>query len=164
MKRHIRRNTQRGVTLVVGLIMLVLITLIVVAAFTLSSSNLKAVGNMQFRDEAVAAASVAIEQVVSSNFTALPVASTVQVDIDNNGADDYTVTVGVPQCVQAVEISSGLAGLSGVTANVPSTVDYNTVWEIQAQVTSNATGASVTMRQGIRRRMTQLQYAASACV
>ncbi|UUZ64284.1 hypothetical protein LP417_03665 [Polaromonas sp. P1-6] len=38
---------QSGATLVVALIMLTLITLLVVNAFTLSSSNLKAVGNMQ---------------------------------------------------------------------------------------------------------------------
>ena len=49
-------HAQHGATLVVGLIMLVLITLMVTSAFMLSSINLKSVGNMQFRDEAVAAA------------------------------------------------------------------------------------------------------------
>ena len=50
------RHSQRGITLFVGLIMLVLITLMVTSAFTLSTSNLKSVGNMQARDEAIAAA------------------------------------------------------------------------------------------------------------
>ena len=47
--------------LVIGLIMIVLITLIVVNAFTLSSANLKSVNNMQLRDEALAAAGQAVQ-------------------------------------------------------------------------------------------------------
>ena len=64
------------------LIVLTLITLVVVSAFTLSSSNLKAVGNMQARDESVAAADQAIELVISSAFTDAPVAQEVNVDIN----------------------------------------------------------------------------------
>jgi Tfp pilus assembly protein PilX len=63
---------QRGVTLVIGLIMLVLITLMVISAFMLSNTNLKAVGNMQFRDEAIAAANVAIERSLAKTFTLVP--------------------------------------------------------------------------------------------
>ena len=42
--------------------MLALITLLVVNAFTLSSSNLKAVGNMQAREETMAAANQALTE------------------------------------------------------------------------------------------------------
>lgn len=158
-------RTQQGATLIVGLIMLVLLTLVVTSAFMLSSGNLKSVGNMQFRDEAVAAASMAIEQIISSDFTTLPVSSTVLVDIDQDGTNDYTVNILTPVCVQAVTIAASVATLSGVTSGVPSTVDYNTVWDIEARVlgSGNTAGAAVTIWQGVRKRLTETQYAASAC-
>lgn len=168
------RRTQRGATLVVGLIMLVLLTLVVTTAFMMSSGNLKAVGNMQFRDEAIAAANVAIEEVIGTNFTAAPTAATVDVDIDRDcgvikpevevlDCVDYRVDVAVPQCIQAVPVAADVSGLSGVTSGVPTSTDFNTVWDVEARVNSVATGAEVTIRQGIRRRITQPQYEASAC-
>ena len=57
--------SQRGVTLVVSLIVMILITMMVLAFLALSNSNFKSVGNMQFRNEATAAANKAIEQVIS---------------------------------------------------------------------------------------------------
>jgi hypothetical protein len=157
------RRAQRGATLVVGLIMLVLLTLVVTTAFMMSSGNLKAVGNMQFRDEAIAAANVAIEQVISTNFTGLPVASVVPVDIDQDGFSDYTVTVNAPVCIQAVPVGGTVATLSGVTSGVPSSADWNTVWDIEALVDNATTGAAVVIRQGVRRRLTEPQYLASVC-
>ncbi len=157
-------RTQKGATLVVGLIMLVLLTLVVTSAFTLSTTNLKAVGNMQFRDEAIAAANVAIERVISSDFTTLPVGLTVVVDIDQNGETDYTVVVIPPVCIQVAGVASSIETLSGVSSGVPYAADYTTVWDIQAQVSSSATGAAVTIRQGVRKRLTKPQYDASTCV
>lgn len=160
------RRTQQGATLIVGLIMLVLLTLVVTSAFMLSSGNLKSVGNMQFRNEAIAAANVAVEQIISSDFTTLPASSIIPVDIDRDGTNDYTVNIMTPVCVQAVSISTSIATLSGVTSGVPSTIDYNTVWDIKARITSasNTAGAKVTIWQGVRKRLTETQYAASACV
>ncbi len=158
------RRAQRGATLVVGLIMLVLLTLVVTTAFMMSSGNLKAVGNMQFRDEAIAAANVAIEGVISTNFTQNPQASLdTPVDFDLDGETDYLVDVFAPECIQAVPVTADISGLSGVTSGVPTSTDFNTVWDIQAQVNSATTGAAVTIRQGIRRRLTQPQYEASVC-
>lgn len=157
------RRAQRGATLVVGLIMLVLLTLVVTTAFMMSSGNLKAVGNMQFRDEAIAAANVAIEEIIGTNFTAAPTAADVDVDIDRDNVVDYTVNVMMPQCIQAVPVAADVSGLSGVTSGVPTSTDFNTVWDVEARVNSVATGAEVTIRQGIRRRITQPQYEASAC-
>src|SRR5688572_26041587 len=98
MKRSASVDRQRGATLVVGLIMLVLITLLVTSAFTLSNTNSKSVGNMQIRNEAVAAANKAIEQVVSSPFTAAPAAEAIDVDLNNDGTTDYTVAFAAPTC------------------------------------------------------------------
>jgi Tfp pilus assembly protein PilX len=157
------RKAQRGATLVVGLIMLVLLTLVMTSAYMLSSGNLKAVGNMQFRDEAIAATNAAIEQIISSDFTTLPVSSTILVDIDQDGTDDYSVAVQTPVCIQAVPISGGVANLSGVTSGVPSSTDYNSVWDIEARVNSTTTGAAVIIRQGVRKRLTEPQFNVSAC-
>lgn len=94
-------HRQRGAAMIVGLIMLVLITLTVIAAFTLSQGNLKAVGNIQVRNEAVAAANRAIEEVVTSLLPAsapltTPVGTQSDVDINNDGQVDYNVTIAPP--------------------------------------------------------------------
>ncbi len=152
---------QRGATLIIGLILLVLIGLIVVNAFTLSSSNLKSVGNMQVREEAVAAANQAVEQVISSDFTASLVAQTVTVDINKDDSVDYTVAVATPTCVRAtrsafsppsdVELGPGMSGGS----------TWNTDWDISATVNDASTGAGVRVRQGVRVLLSQSQRAAA---
>ena len=83
MKRIPSPRAQQGITLIVGLIMLVLITLIVTSAFMLSHTNLKSVGNMQFRDESIAAANVAIEQVLASPFYISPAAESIMLCTGN---------------------------------------------------------------------------------
>lgn len=145
-----RRAHQRGATLIVGLIMLVLLALIVVNAFTLSSSNLKAVGNMQARDEAIAAANRAIELVTSSPFTDPPTAQSVNVDLNQDGTTDYVVAVAVPACVRAtVSASAAPSDVElGAAMSIGST--WNTDWEIDATVSDGATGASARVRQGVR--------------
>lgn len=154
---------QKGVTLIVGLIMLILITLMVTTAFTLSSTNLKSVGNMQFRNESIAAANKAIEQVVGTNFdtgfSSVPVAQIIPYDINNDGVADYTVAVASPVCIQTTEVagsgsegactSATLEGFSGC-----GTANYSTLWDIDATVTDAVSGATVRVRQGLRVELT----------
>lgn len=149
------RHSQRGVTLIVGLIMLVMITLLVAGAFTLSSSNLKSVGNMQVREESVAAANLAIEQVITSPFTDAPVAQEINVDIDKNGTTDYTVSVSAPTCIKALIATAPGATEVGFIGGGGST--WNTEWDIDAQVTDAASGGSVRVRQGVRVRLSDAQ-------
>jgi Tfp pilus assembly protein PilX len=69
----IRRRSQYGATLLVALIMLVLLTLFAVSALNTSTTNLKAVGNMQARTEALNAAQQVVETAISSSqFTTTP--------------------------------------------------------------------------------------------
>ena len=145
---------QRGATLIVGLIMIVLITLIVINAFNLSSSNLKSVGNMQVREEAVAAANQAVEQLVSSSFTNAIGSQTFTVDINKDGANDYSVAIAVPVCIRAaVATAEALGDLDfGSTGS-----NWYTDWDIDATVTDAATGAAVRVRQGVRVPLTQAQ-------
>ncbi|RPJ45090.1 MAG: hypothetical protein EHM16_13740 [Betaproteobacteria bacterium] len=150
-------RAQRGATLVVGLIMLVLITLMVTSAFMLSTGNVRAVGNMQFRSEAMAAANMAIEQVLGSPFTTAPGAEHIEVDIDNDGDTDYEVELATPTCIRATvalpaNASSILLGPAMSTAS-----HWNTVWDIDAEVNDPVTGASIRIRQGVRVLLLQSQ-------
>lgn len=149
-------GSQRGATLIVGLIMLVLITLIVLSAYTFSSSNLKSVGNMQIREEALAAANLATEQVIASPFTDAPTRQEINVDINKDGINDYVVVVEAPTCIKAVIASSpGNTQIGFNTGGGGST--WNTEWDINSRVTDTASGASVQIRQGVRVQISDVQ-------
>ncbi len=158
---------QRGAALVVGLILLTLITVMVVSAFNLSSTNVQSVGNMQLRDEAIAAANRGIELVMSSAFTSAPAAQTVDVDIDNDGIMDFHVDFAKPACVSAERIAGASVPPSSMflgSSFAASTSDsYRTVWDLQADVSAFdqstvAHGTAVHVHQGVRVLLTEVQY------
>jgi len=175
---------QSGAALIIGMIMLLLITLVVTAAFNLSSANLKAVGNLQTRNEAVAAANRAIEEVATSLLAtgedgvpsvAAPQGTVSMVDINNDGVDDYKVTVAPPVCVRATKAvdsggggATGPGGISGGASSSGSGLaalpdQYNAVWDISTTVTDTTTGATGTttsVRQGVRALLNKAQYEA----
>lgn len=149
-RRLISARSQRGATLIIGLIMIVLITLIVVNAFSLSSTNLKAVGNMQVRNEAIAAANQAIEQVLSSPFTNAPAAQSLNVDINKDGTNDYVVAIALPTCRRAVIAASADPSDVELGPSLSSGSTWNTEWDIDSTVIDATSGASVRVRQGVR--------------
>ena len=132
-RKHSHR-AERGAALVVSLIMLTLITMMLASAFALSTTNSKSVTNTQIRNEAIAAANAAIEQVVSSPFTDAPAAESINIDINNDGTVDYTVNFAVPKClssttvtptslpVSSLSLGSTFASISssGDSSNMPS--------------------------------------------
>jgi type II secretory pathway pseudopilin PulG len=150
MKMHPLRHRQRGATLIVGLVMLALITILVATAFTLSSTNLKSVGNMQFRNEALAAVSKAVEMVLASSFTVTPVAQEIEVDINNDNTTDYTVAIAAPVCVRATPAGATTKSSIALGSSMSQVTDWNTIWDIDASVTDEATGATVRTRSGVR--------------
>ncbi len=156
MRQVASKHSQRGITLFVGLIMLVLITLMVTSAFTLSTTNLKSVGNMQAKDEAIAAANQAIEQVLSSPFTTVPTAEEINVDINNDGTVDYVASIAIPTCIRA-SIESAAVKTSGTLPAMSTVNTYNTVWDIQATVENAKTGAKTIVQAGTRVLLTQAQ-------
>lgn len=156
-------RSQRGATLVVGLIMLVLITLLVTSAFTLSTSGLKSVGNMQSRDEAIAAGNAVIEQVVSSPFTDAPAGETINVDLNNDGTMDYMVVLSTPTCVSASQIAGTSVPPSSISLgsafSTSTSSQYQTVWDLDANVSDlHGSGAAIRVHQGVRVLLTQTQY------
>jgi Tfp pilus assembly protein PilX len=99
-------RSQRGTTLIVALIMLVLLTLFAVSSFNTANTNLKVVGNMQQKNEALNAAQAAIESVISTpQFIANPAnavpvpcaaANTMCTDVTGDGVADFTTTLVSP--------------------------------------------------------------------
>ncbi|TBW06583.1 hypothetical protein E0E50_20810 [Azotobacter chroococcum subsp. isscasi] len=146
---------QTGATLVVGLIMLLLFTLMVSSTFMLSTTNLKAVGNMQSRDESIAAANMATNLVLSTPFTSSPSADQVEVDLNDDGVVDYTVDIAEPDCVQA-SLADATAP-SSVTLPAMSNSTWNTVWEIRAAVSDPVSGADTLVRSGVRVLLTKAE-------
>jgi Tfp pilus assembly protein PilX len=147
MSRPIPR--QRGTALVVSLIMLTLITILVITALNLGSANFRAVTNTQFRDEAIAAANLAIQSRISSTFVDLPATTEDNVDIDNDGTTDYVVQV-TPTCISASVAETADPSSAALPPAMSLASTWNTVWDIAAVVTDDTTGASVVVHAGTR--------------
>lgn len=154
---------QSGSTLLVALIMLVLLTLVAVSAINSTTTSLQMVGNAQFREEANAAAQQAIEKVISTD-TFQTVAPTPQnIDVNNDGAADYTVTFApAPSCISVKPVVVGDPGVPNICASSIGAVCYWTVWDIRAVVSDVNTGASVTLHQGVK-TIAGLNAAVASC-
>lgn len=172
-------GSQRGATLVIGMIMLVLVTLFILAAINMSTTNLRVMGNEQARNEAVQAAQQAVEQVASVDFTKNPPTTTaptvVTVDINGDTTPDYQATV-TAACLNSVPVkvteldpndtvndgpcflstsssTSGNTGSGGASGN---SLCSATQWDVSASVTdatANTTGANLTLHQGVSKRI-----------
>lgn len=159
MKR-LQRVSQGGATLVVSLIMLTLITLMILAALAIGLANFRTVSNMQFRDEALAAANKALDQVTSTPFTVTPAAEEVFVDLDDDGKFDYRVNIATPQCIKATLDANTPPSSLSLPPEMATASNWITTWEIQATVQGistipligvvNAGDASVDVRTGVR--------------
>jgi competence protein ComGC len=144
---HIPR-AQRGITLVVSLIMLLVITLLVVSAISWSTINLRVTGNMQTLGEARAAVDMAVNQLISAPLGSSSPA--IDVDLNNDGTNDYSVTIASITCV-GVKPSAATGAESGPM--------WDSVWEVQANVTDLRyhSGVAVNLTEGVS------VYAGGAC-
>lgn len=125
------RHQQRGATLIVALILLVLLTLFAVSSFNIGKSSLHTVGNMQHRDEALAAAQQTLEESISTTrlfqspanviLNGVPSCNSGQpntkcVDVNGDGNADITVKLTpTPTCIKAQPILN--AELSATNPN-----------------------------------------------
>lgn len=127
--RPAMRHTQKGMTLVVGLIMLIMISLAAVVTYNMSKTSLEVVGNMQFQNEATASADSTIQEALSHtrmfntpNTVFLAPCNNVPnsrcYDLDGDGAtDDMTVVLATPRCVKADVIPTTALGSELDSAN-----------------------------------------------
>jgi hypothetical protein len=168
---------QEGATLVIALIMLAVITLLAVSTLSTTNMNLKVVGNMQSRGEALHAAQQAIETVISTpQFIATPAnavlnpcgaANTLCTDLNGDGTPEYITRLNpAPSCVSVKVIkaselnlssaedlgcSAGQAQQFGVASG--DSLCANTVWDITAETSSTFSRTKVTVTQGIAVRV-----------
>ena len=140
---------EAGATLLIVLIMLVMLTLFGISAMNTGNINLKAVGNMQSRSEALGASQAAIDNTLSTsqfintpaNAIASPcnaVPNTLCLDVNGDGVPDYTTTLTPqPACNQARAVK-----VTELTLNVHS--DDLACVQAQQQGTFGVSGATGT--------------------
>lgn len=172
---NLLKYKQRGATLIVALVMLVVLTLLVISAIRSSNTNLRIAGNMQMQGEAAAAAQQAIEQIISTNFTVTPVSSVISVDINNDGTPDYDANVAVPTCSGSVALANaslnmsdpndipcfssstnsntGIMFASGTPATTGQSWCFQQQWDVGSTATSPSTGVNVETHQGVSLRV-----------
>jgi Tfp pilus assembly protein PilX len=177
------RQRQRGVVMIMGLILLMVLTVLALTTFTLGKSTLQIVGNMQWRKQVISAAQEAIDDAVSTTRLFLSPASiylsscgsqpnTKCIDVTGDGKADLTVELTpTPTCVkaqvfknasvnlnlndpndQACVLSSGQTfGIAG--AQVANSLCSDTVWQVRAQATDNATQTAIAVTEGVAVRV-----------
>lgn len=118
---------QRGFTLVVGLVMLVLMTIVAMVAFNMGKGSLQVVDNMQQRNQAQAAAQYSLDQAISglafsdtpstvfannqncpSGVVVGPGTNSNGICIDVNGDGKTVVRVGMspqPRCISSAPVA-----------------------------------------------------------
>lgn len=156
---------ERGIVLIISLIMLMAMTLLAVAAINMSTTNLRLVNAMQTRSEAMAAAEATLNSILATNFTtnlAIPgtynqaSSSTVLYAVDvTQPCLVSTQRMTVPE-VQASKLSEGdktkcsepVKDMNGVVIASQS-VCSNTVWHMRATARDDrAFGSYVEVHQG----------------
>lgn len=180
---HLHRS-QQGVVLIVGLMVLLMVTLMAVSGFNLTQSNLKVVGNMESREQAMNAANAAIEEAVSATlFVSSPSnmfatnctgANTRCYDTNGDGSNDISVSLDVPRCVavQPIKISELDLSKPEEAACVVQRAEgaelddislcANSVWELRAVAVDNVTQAQASVTQGVSLKVA-LNDVATAC-
>jgi len=154
----------------ISLVLLVMLTLFVLTVINTTNINSRIAGNMQARAEAQAAAQQVLETVMSTNFAANPpgAAGTSNIDVNQDGTNDYQVVVPTPSCTSTVPIktvqldisnpddaaclgsgavvSGGIVGAGGSGNSLCS----NSNWDVQATATDPTvgTGVDVALHQG----------------
>lgn len=176
--RNASRQNQRGTTLLIGLIMLVLLTLIGLAAINAATSNSKVVGNMQYQQEALGAAQVSINKVMSkgsyfSDPATAPTSDTV--DVTGDGVADFTVTLAQPcilstKDILASELNLSLAddklclssssaknlGVMGQAGSAAKSDCSYVTWRVTATVNDPNTKAKVSLTQAAQQKMDRI--------
>lgn len=173
-----KKQRQQGATLLVGMIMMVVLTLLVVFSLRSGNTNLRIAGNMQSQAETFAATQQVIEQVieqikVTENPSLIPAQSvpiamgnvtyTVEVAAMNtcvreipvmNSALDYTKANDVP-CFEGTDGDKAIFvdGGGDLALTTKPSACKTQQWDIEAGVTDGTSGTKVTHVQGISIRV-----------
>jgi hypothetical protein len=164
----VTRAPERGMTMVISLIMLIVITLFVVSMVRLSNTNALVVGNMQAQKAVEAEAQQAIE-VAINNFVFFEdaIAETGQWASSSTPSLTYAIlwtsykpsgAGSTPPATQAVPIrifrpqclhyepSAGYSAISGVAPQ-------DTYWDMKVTASDSFTGSTTEIHQGVQMRL-----------
>ena len=155
---------QRGATLLISLIMLVVLTLFAVTAIRTGNVGFKIVGNQQAQKLMEAAAAQAVEQVISNlaNFdpatVIAPTTTVTQRVCVNANSGDAPVAIPPATCTSGTQVDVApvrciATKRSQYDSLTQPMATFDNVWEITATVTDTLTGAKATYHQGVKIRM-----------
>lgn len=149
--RHVCRHAQRGATLLISLIMLVVLTLFAVSGFNLSSVNLKIAGNFQHQKYMEAVAQQGIEVALSHpDWFAW---GAVQHSCAGAGTLTPYLCIGGFDVAVSVPLCNYTGPAEGYSLKVGVIVPDDNDWQVSANVIDTTTGAKATVYQGLRMRM-----------
>jgi Tfp pilus assembly protein PilX len=132
---------ESGASLIIGLMLLVIVTLLGLSMSSLSTSNLKIVRNYQNQQARLALAQRAVEQVLSnaSYFTA----PSSPVNVTNTGS--MQVAVSDRTCTRSYT-ATGYSATSGIAP-------IDTAWSFTVTVTDPQISATTVVTQGVKLKM-----------
>ena len=137
---HQHRHSESGMTLLISLVMLVVITMLGIASIRMNSSSMLVVGNMQARKATEGVAFRAIEQTVNS----IAPFNSPTAAVTFTPPSGYSVTIGDRSCLRSTPVS----GYSALSAVAPE----ENYWEFSVTVSDSLTGARASMTQGVKVR------------
>lgn len=168
------RHRQEGLTLVMSLIMLMVLTLLVVSAIRFGNINLQIAGNAQTEAEAAAATQVALEQTIALLKAADKLDEVAaQPDLNiSTGGKSYKVSVSKPACVLTKNVlnksldpsnamdqkcfttggNDMILGPDGTPIATPTSCKEQQ-WDVSASIPIASGDTQVTMLQGVSVRV-----------
>lgn len=177
------QGRQRGSVLMLSVIMLMALTLLAISAIKMGMINLRAVNNLQTREEAVAAADAALSTVLSTSLTQAtgePVApqtltvSGVDVQVAQpcirttasiaNSELPQVFPTYVAECQSGKPVGEQATFCRCLSASTYRADDtsvsncYRMTWELTATVQNNWFGANVSVTQGVATNLSSSGY------
>lgn len=169
---------QRGMTLFVALVMLVLISLLAMSTFNLGKSSIQVVNNMQNREQSIAASRRTLDEAISSNrFYDTPQDALASYcgepnhrchDINGDGVNDIVTTLSKPACVKVKTVKTadldlqkaedrgcivgapqGQFGQANSNAVSGNSLCADTTWEMTASSEDKQVQSKVDVVQGV---------------
>jgi len=161
--------SQRGVVMVIALIMLAVVTLIGTVSANLVMGNLRIVQNIEARAAAKSAALSAMQEaIMTSGFLEGEKAFVVSCEgdsytrcFDMTGdriSDDMSVTLSKPECISAIPVRNSTLKVwqnpDDASCYQPGAYSLcaDALWEVTMTAADRVTGAKVVVRQGLTTR------------
>lgn len=149
------RRCQRGVVLLVSLIMLIVMTLLATSAIRMATVNLRTINNLQARAEAMTAAQAALDRVMDTNFTDNINGTQQTLSIAIDASKSYNVAIARPCIAQVNPIKNIDLDISKTedqkcfdALSNPWSACSQTVWQVSATVNDGWFGANIGIVQG----------------